>query len=50
MRKIFARLLLLFTLEVGAFLGVPMRPDEIENLLEVMNRTQIVQVVKKDDQ
>ena len=48
MRRLFAKLLFLFTLEVGAVLGVPMRPDEIENLLEVMNRTQIVQVVKKE--
>jgi hypothetical protein len=49
MRRIFTKLLLLVTLQFGVLSGMRMTPEEIETLMELMNRTQIVQVVKKDD-
>jgi hypothetical protein len=48
MRRLLAKLLLFTTLEIGALCGVPMSAEQIENLLEVMNRTEIVHVVKRD--
>jgi len=50
LKKLLGRVLLFAFLEVGALSGVPMSPQQIEELMEVMNRTQVVQVVKKDDQ
>jgi len=50
LKKLLGKVLLLAFLQVGALSGVPMSPQQIEELMEVMNRTQIVQVVKKDDQ
>lgn len=49
MKKILARILVLAVLQLGALGGVPMRPDEIEKLMNVMHRTKIEHVVKKDD-
>ena len=37
-------------LTIGAMCGVPMRPEQIEKLMRVMNETCITHVVKKDDQ
>jgi hypothetical protein len=48
-RKTLAKLLVLVTLELGALAGVPMRPDEIEKLMNVMHRTKIEHVVRKED-
>ena len=49
MKNILARILVLAVLQLGALAGVPMRPDEIEKLMNVMHRTKIEHVVKKDD-
>lgn len=42
------KLLLLVTLQLGVLSGMRMSPQEVETLMELMNRTQIVQVVKKE--
>lgn len=47
-RKTLARLLLFAVIEVGAMCGVPMSAEEIERLMNVMHRTKVVHVVKKD--
>ena len=49
LKKSLAKLFVLAVLNLGALAGVPMRPDEIEKLLNVMHRTKIEYVVKKDD-
>ena len=48
MKKLLGKVLLLAFLQVGALSGVPMDPQQIEELMEVMNRVQVVQVVKKE--
>ena len=48
-RKTLARLLVFVVLEMGALCGVKMTPDEIEKLMNVMHRTRVEHVVKKDD-
>ena len=45
------RLAVLFTylmLEVGALLGAPIRPDEIETITRLFNETQVTQVAERD--
>ncbi len=49
MRKLLAKLLVLFVLNVGATFGVPMDPEKIKRLMEVMHRTQIVQIMEKEE-
>jgi len=49
MRKTLARILVFAVLQIGALAGVPMSPEEIEKLMNVMHRTKIEHVVKKDD-
>ena len=48
-KKLLARVLLLAVLEIGAIAGVPMSAEEIEKLMNVMHRTKVEFVVKKDD-
>jgi hypothetical protein len=36
---------LCITLEIGVFAGVPMRPDEIERLMQQMNRPTLAHVL-----
>jgi hypothetical protein len=48
-RKTLATIFVFAALQLGALAGVPMRPDEIEKLMNVMHRTKIVHVVRKDD-
>ncbi len=45
LKKILSRAVVYFVLELGALLGVPMRPDEIERLLN-MNRKKITHVIR----
>lgn len=33
---------------MGALCGVPMSPDQIEKLMEVMSRVRIVRVIRKE--
>jgi hypothetical protein len=47
-RKTLARLLLFAVLEVGVLCGVPMSPEQIDKLMNVMHRTKVVHIVKKD--
>ena len=46
-RKKLGKLMLLGMLEVGALAGAPIRPEEIEKLMNVMNQTRIVRVEKE---
>lgn len=46
----FRKTVLCLTLYVGALIGSPMRPDEIENLLRTMRRTAIVQTLSNEDE
>jgi len=48
-RKTLAKLLVFAILNFGALAGVPMSPEEIEKLMNVMHRTKVEHVVKKDD-
>jgi ribosomal protein L19E len=48
-RKALARLLIFSVLEFGALCGVPMSPEQIEKVMNVMTRTKIVHVIKKHD-
>lgn len=47
--KTLAKALVYAILVFGAMGGVHMRPEEIEKLMNVMHRTKIVHVIKKDD-
>ena len=49
LRKSLPKLLVFAFLQFGALAGVPMTPEQIEKLMNVMNRTRVVHVVKKDD-
>ena len=49
LRKMLAKVLVLAILNFGAVLGVPMDPEKIRNLMNVMHRTKVEFVVKKDD-
>jgi hypothetical protein len=49
LRKTLARLLVFGILEIGTLAGVPMSPEEIEKLMNVMHRTKVEHVVKKKD-
>ena len=44
-----AKVLIFAVLNFGAMVGVPIDPEEIEKLMNVMNQTRIESVVKKDD-
>jgi hypothetical protein len=48
LRKLLGSVLMAAALQIAVFSGVRMPPEEIEKLMNVMHRTQIVQVVKKD--
>lgn len=47
--KTLAKVLVFAILNLGALSGVPMDPEKIRQLMEVMNRTRIEHVVKKED-
>ena len=49
MRKRFARILFLAMLAIGSMAGAKISQEEIEQLLNLMHRTEIVQVIKKDE-
>ena len=49
LRKRLAKILLFAVLEIGAVIGVPMDPRKIEELLNLMNRTEIVRTVDQHD-
>jgi hypothetical protein len=43
------KILLIATLGVGSFIGVPMTPEEIEELLYLMNQPKIEVVVEEEN-
>ena len=49
LKKKLAQALVYGLLSIGALCGVPMRPDQIEKIMRVMNETRITHVLKKDD-
>lgn len=49
LKKILGKVLLFGMLEVGALAGVPMTPEDIEKIMNVMHRTEVVQVQKNED-
>ncbi|HEV7668913.1 MAG TPA: hypothetical protein VGS22_10335 [Thermoanaerobaculia bacterium] len=50
-RNLLAKIFLFAMLEVGALAGAPIRPDDddIENLTRLMHGTQVVQVVRREN-
>ena len=46
--KVLAKVLVLAILNFGAVMGVPMDPEKIRKLMDVMHRTKVVHVVKKE--
>jgi len=48
LKSALGKLLLFGMLQVGALAGVPMTPQKIEELMEVMNRVRVVQVIHKE--
>jgi hypothetical protein len=48
LKKVLGKVLLFAALEAGALAGVPMNPKQIEELMEVMNRVQVVRVIHKE--
>lgn len=48
-KKWLARALLYVILELGALCGVPIRPDQIENLLKLNERAAATDVKRNDD-
>ena len=48
LRKLLGRVLLFGMLQIGALAGVKMTPEDIEQLMNVMRRTRVVHVVKRE--
>lgn len=48
LKKVFAKILLFAVLEAGALAGVPMTPDKIREILQMMNRARAEYVVKTE--
>jgi hypothetical protein len=48
LKSVLGKVLLFGMLQVGALAGVPMTPQQIEELMEVMNRVEVVQVTHKE--
>jgi len=49
LRRTLAKLLVIAILQFGALAGVPMSPEEIEKLMNVMHRVKVEYVMKKND-
>lgn len=48
LKNVLGKVLLFGVLEVGALMGVPMTSEKIEEIMEVMNRVQVVRVIHKE--
>ncbi len=48
LKKTLAKAVVYLVLDVGALLGVPMRPDEIEKLLN-MNQKKLTHVIRNEE-
>jgi hypothetical protein len=49
LKQLLGRILLAGLLQIGALAGMKMTPEDIEKVMNVMHRTKIVKIVKKDD-
>ena len=49
LRKLLGKILLFGMLEMGALTGLPITPDVIRKIMDVMHRTEVVQVQKTED-
>ncbi|HEX6083863.1 MAG TPA: hypothetical protein VF266_05015 [Thermoanaerobaculia bacterium] len=49
LRKLLGKLLIFGVLQFGALTGAAMTQEDIEKLMNLMHRTKVVHVVKKDD-
>ena len=49
-RKRFRTVFLCLVLEVGALTGVPMRPEEIRELMQTLNQPKVAHVLKEVDE
>jgi hypothetical protein len=48
LKNVLGKVLLFGVLEAGALMGAPITSEKIEEIMEVMNRVQVVQVVHKE--
>jgi hypothetical protein len=48
LRRLLGKLLIFSVLELGAYMGLRMPPEDIEKLMNAMHRTQVVHVVRKE--
>jgi hypothetical protein len=48
LKKVLGKVLLFGMLQVGVLAGVPITPEKIEEIMEVMNRVQVVRVIHKE--
>ena len=48
LKKTLGKVLLFGMLQVGVLAGLPMTPKQIEEIMEVMNRVQVVRVIHKE--
>jgi hypothetical protein len=49
MKKRFQRILLCLVLSAGSQIGIPMRPDEIEELMRTMNQPKLVRKFAEEE-
>lgn len=49
LRKLLGKIFVFVVLEMGALAGVPVSPEEIEKLMNVMTRTKVVHVLRTED-
>lgn len=48
-RKLLGKVMIFVFLEMGAVVGLPVTPEEIEKLLNVMNRTKVVHILRTEN-
>jgi hypothetical protein len=48
LRKLLGKLLIFTVLEIGVYSGMKVSQEEIEKVMNVMHRTKVVQIVKKE--
>jgi hypothetical protein len=48
LRKLLGRILILGILQIGVYSGMRMPPEEIEKLLNVMTRTRVVHILRRE--
>jgi hypothetical protein len=49
LKNCMGKVLLLSVLEVGALCGVPIRPDEIENIMKMSSQPAVTNVIRNED-